>query len=171
MATIFKNHIEKSKSMKSFLSIKSIYQDEDLMELLIEASNGKYSGETRIYIESDCVKLIELGKKLMGFPKEIREQYIFELGFTEKDKQIRPHVKFDNAYIRIVFGCIDQAGHTSAQITIREGSRIPRELARGEAYFDLLFEPNQVDVFSNELINFGLGKNNTAVLNGLDYSG
>ncbi|MBA4384367.1 MAG: hypothetical protein C0410_06500 [Anaerolinea sp.] len=156
--------------MKSYLSFQRIYKDEDLLELFIEASNGKYSGATKIYIESDGEKLITLGENLKGFPKDIRSQFIIELGVTEKDKQLQRHIKFNHAYLRIIFGCIDKAGHTTAQIKIREDSWIQRESALGEAYFELLFEPSQVDFFADELVNLGLGKIDTAVLNCLDYS-
>lgn len=154
--------------MKPFLSFRKIYQDYDSIELLIEASNGKYSGETRIYTNSDGEKLIELGNKLLGFPKSIQHQHIFELGFTDKENQQNPHINSNTAYIRIFFRCIDSLGHTAAHIKIREESWISREVSGGEANFELLFEPFQLDIFANELLRLGSGQIDVAFLNGLE---
>ena len=77
---------------QSFLELKVIWKDDDMFELRIKTSNGRYSGMTEVYDTSET--LTDFAKALMGFPTD-RKTLFYEIG--EKDSY---------SYFSIRFYCI-----------------------------------------------------------------
>lgn len=156
--------------MKPYLSFKKFYQDINSIELLIDASNGRFSGETRIYISSDGNKLTDLGNNLIGFPKTFQQKIDFEMGFSGDKIQPDPFVKFNTAYFQIIFSNSDRSGHLAAQLVIREGTRRSSDKSGAECKFEICFEPNQLDIFVNDLLKLAAGLKDEAILHCLEQN-
>jgi hypothetical protein len=56
-----------SNNRKSFLELKSIWKDEDMFELMVTVSNNKFSGETEVYDQYECIS--DFAKELIEYPK------------------------------------------------------------------------------------------------------
>ena len=57
--------------------MKIIWKDDDIFELRVVASNGRYSGTTEVYDTSDS--LSHFAKSLVGFPRN-NETLKYEVG-------------------------------------------------------------------------------------------
>ena len=156
------------------LSFEVIYRDVHLIEVLINASNGRYSGTTTIYLSGDGKELIEFGHKLQGFPKSNNHIEKQEFGFTRKYqedflklKKAHSEVKPASAYIGLEFHCIDDLGHAAVDITVQEDFWSERPEAIGKVYFEMRFEPAQIDNFVQGLLSIGEKKEGEAILEGI----
>jgi hypothetical protein len=58
---------------KSYLELKVIWKDDDMLELCVKVSNGRYSGITEVYDTPDS--LFNFAKILEGYPNDIQEPY------------------------------------------------------------------------------------------------
>jgi hypothetical protein len=159
------------------LSIEIVYHDEHLIEIMTAVTNGRYSGVTSIYIGEDGQELIDFGNQLKGFPKSVNQVEEKEFGFTKKDKaefqemkRTHPKIKPASAYVGLKFYCIDQIGHPAVHVTIEEDTWAERTEASGKASFEMRFEPAQIDVFVNEIIELGKKKSGKATLAGIHDS-
>jgi hypothetical protein len=157
------------------LSFEVVYHDEHLLEVLIKATNGRYSGTTIIYLSADGKELIDFGNRLKGFPTDTNQVEEQEFGFTEKEqekfremKKIHPNVKVATAHIGLKFYCIDRIGHTAVFVTLQEDKWSERVEAIGKASFEIRFEPARLDKFVQELIDLGKDKEGIATLDGID---
>ena len=69
--------------IKSYLHIKIIYKDSDMLEIEASASNGKFSGVTKTYVEADGKRLTNLGQILLNFPQDVEQKVVCEFGADE----------------------------------------------------------------------------------------
>jgi hypothetical protein len=125
--------------MESKLVIKSIWEDEDLFEVQIAASNGLFSGIANCYtLRSEMSKLGEL---VHGFPKNSDDQ----VSFTTYGNN-------NFSYFSIFFKCKDLSGHVVARIKVAHivnYSDGTREDYLSE--FDMEAEPAAIDIFSSSI--------------------
>jgi hypothetical protein len=163
--------------MKPQLSIEAIWHDQDVLELLFRASNGRYSGTARLYIAVDGDVLFELAENLRGFPKRIDQVEEGEFGTTRQSrdgflaaKSKHPEQPFWAASVHLKFLCIDNKGHTAVNVTIQEDAWHETEEAKGSASFQMSFEAAHVDSFADELIQLCTNKEGMATLDGI-YDG
>lgn len=77
------------------LSFEIVYKAEDLIQVKVIASNGKFAGITAFYSDVDGKKLIEFAEKLRGFPKEIGQVVDQEFGFTRKERFLQKGSKIE----------------------------------------------------------------------------
>jgi len=153
------------------LTFEIIYQDEHLLQVEVKASNGRYAGVTTFYTQPDGKELIEFGEKLSGFPKEKGQTIGQEFGFTQKElNELKEHdlgLKTVMSYVGLKFFCIDKIGHSAVDVILLEDNYwTEREEARGEASFELRFDPASLDQFVQELSNVGVCKEGKATLRG-----
>jgi hypothetical protein len=155
------------------LSIEVVYHDEGLTEILVVADNGRFAGCTTIYANPN--DLIEFGKQIKGFPKNISQVEKREFGFTKEDKDKLDELRksrssmtsYSTAYLCLNFYCIDNLGHPVVYVAFDEGTWSKRETAAGKASFEIMVEPAQIDKFADELIKTGSENNGKAILLGI----
>lgn len=158
----------------SQLSIEVIYYDDDLIELEARATNNRYSGVTRVYINADWEDFIDLGNRFKGFPKSTEQIEEIEFGFTkryqeefQKIKANNPMMKPATAYLGLKFYCTDGAGHPAALVTLQEDDRSERSEGNESARFEIRFEPAQIDKFSEEIMEIRNNRKGIATLIGM----
>ena len=163
--------------MTPHLSIEAVWHDVSMIQILVKASNDRFSGTTKVYINADGADLINLGNRLHGYPKGIDQVEEQEFGFTkegqEKDEQlrkVRPEIQSAVAYVHLKFLCIDPYGHTAVDVTLHEDPWNQRTEAKGRVYLEVRFEPAQIDRFAEELIALAKDKEGIAVLEGITSS-
>lgn len=125
--------------MEPHLTIKVVWQDEDMLELDVHCCNQDFSGRTKIYTTYDC--LAKLAEDLTGFPRTPSQMVTFasSTGGTPGLFDAR-------------FYCFDPSGHTVLRAKIE--SEIPtsnQPHARQRVELDVQFEAIQLDTFVAEL--------------------
>lgn len=140
---------------KSFLELKLIWKDDDMFEVKVTASNGRYSGTTEVYDTSDS--LLKFARSLIGFPKNY-EILVHEAG--EKN---------GHAYFSMKFYCIDSAGHFGVLINLeRSVATEYRAEEKDKLSLEILTEPNAIDNFQKGLLHLAENQEGTAILYGIN---
>ena len=125
--------------MKANLSIESIWEDEDLFEVRVKASNGLFSGSADCYTNRD--EIAKLAESIQGFPKRIGQEVLFSTGGRD-----------DISFFSLSFKCIDGSGHVIARIKVAHiDSYINAPQENYIAEFDIKVEASAIDVFVNSL--------------------
>jgi hypothetical protein len=149
-------HRSTEMESNSQLSIELVWEDDDLEELLILASNGRYSGLARVYFGKGDIK--DLAERIRGFPLALSHQLIFSAGNEESD-----------SFAKLVFQCIDGVGRTMVRVSLAEAFQQDRApTIKGHVELDLLFEPVALDQFARELDQMAIRRSSRAVLRGTD---
>ena len=91
---------------ESYLELELIWKDDEMFELRVTASNGRYFGITEVYETSES--LDHFAELLFGFPKNNLTL------FHEMGK------KNSYAYFSMKYYCIDNAGHLGIEINLEE---------------------------------------------------
>ncbi|HUX61094.1 MAG TPA: hypothetical protein VMV32_07270 [Ignavibacteriaceae bacterium] len=138
---------------RQYLDLKIIWKDDDMFEIKVSASNGRFSGITEVYDTPDS--LLSFAKSLKGFP--IGNKIIFyEAG--KKDGY---------AYFSMRFYAIDNFGHVGIQICLEENvSTEFRAEEKDKISLELLVEPSAIDSFQNELIHLAEKQEGNATIYG-----
>lgn len=135
------------------LSIELIWEDVDLEELCITASNGQYCGSARVYFaQGDIAALAET---IQGFPKTVSQVEVFEGG------------QEDGPRAKLVFRCIDQVGHAVVRVSLADfaydGSQLP---TLNDVNLEMRFEASALDQFCKELEGIAKRAREFAILRG-----
>lgn len=101
--------------MKAGIRIKVLWFVGDMIELRVDASNGRFAGYVELYASHDC--LPRLAKVIQGFPETTTDVREFELGTFHA-----------GSGIRMRFQCIGKGGYVTVKINMRSD----RELERAE---------------------------------------
>ena len=121
------------------LAIELVWEDSDLEELLISASNERYAGTAQVYFALGDMK--DLAEAIRDFPRTVSQEVIFSGGTEDSDR-----------FARLVFKCFDGVGHTLVRICLAEVfQEYARPELRGRVEFDLLFEALALDEFVRNL--------------------
>lgn len=140
---------------KSFLELKVIWKDDDMFELKVTTSNGRYFGTTEVYDTSDT--LTKFATSLFRYPTD-NSILLHEAG--EKDSY---------AYFSMKFYCIDNAGHIGVQVSLEDNVATEyRQEEKNKVTLEILIEPNAIDDFQKELLSLALNQDGAAVLYGRD---
>lgn len=91
------------------LSLCIVWMDADVVELSVHASNGRFSGEVRLYAGHDVLDL--LAGTLRSFPTSNQDHREIELGAFEP--------RCAGGGLRLRLRCIDGAGHAVLDVTLR----------------------------------------------------
>jgi len=125
--------------MRSKLEIKSIWEDDDLFEVEVFASNGRFSGTANCYTLRSEIKLF--GEMVDGFPKSLKDK----VAFSSSDSNTL-------SYFSVQLRCIDRSGHVNARIKIAHIIHYSNGKQENDvAEFDMSIEPASVDRFSRSL--------------------
>lgn len=156
----------------SELSFEVLYYDEHLIEILASATNGRFSGASAIYLDSEGQQLIDMANRLKRFPKDVKQVEEIEFGFTQKDKNIfeiksSDQTKEATAYFGLKFYCTNLAGQSVVSVKIIEDGWSESTDTIGKASFEIRFEPSQIDDFVKEVIELVKRKSGKAILKGM----
>lgn len=156
------------------LSIEIVYQDPHLLQIMVKASNGRYSGSTLLYLDADGHQLLDFGRRMQGFPKSSDQTEELEFGAARRSQEAftkmqesNPRIGRETAFVALRFCCIDRLGHSGVGVEMHEDSWSQRAQAIGDVRFELRFEPAQLDKFTKELIDLGTKKEGIAILDGI----
>jgi len=125
--------------MKNKIEIKSIWEDESLLEVKISASNNLFSGSANCYTNRG--KIEELANLLNCFPRNLNEV----VNFTTGD--------MDNiSFFSLFFKTIDGSGHISVRVKVAHIQTYTNtEQENYVSEFDIFVEPAAIDIFSSKL--------------------
>lgn len=117
------------------------YVDSDVLEIVVDASNGSFGGRVELYESFANVQRFASGLK--GFPVAgSRDERRFELGTF--DDQFAG----DGATFRLY--CVDEAGHIAVDLELRTAAYNGRTHGRNVARFQVATEPALIDRFIRE---------------------
>lgn len=141
----------------SYLYLQKIERNPSLSGVAIVASNGAFRGMTKLYLTPSCIT--ELAQKLHGFPQNIADQRVIELG-----------VAASGAYCQITLTCVDGVGHTAASIHLlnhphHHGWRTNPQ----STCLDIRFEAAALDRFVKQLQLLAQNQTEKAVLMGCAF--
>ena len=136
------------------LSIELIWEDVDLEELRITASNGQYCGTATVYVVQGDIAA--LAKTLQGFPKAVSQVEVFEGG------------EASSARAKLVFRCIDQIGHAAVRVSLVEFAYDNAQPPiMNDVNLEMRFEAWALDQFCKELERVGKRARKFAILRGV----
>ena len=138
--------------MQPIFSIGIIYTDAHLVEIAVLVSNGRYSGGTAIYVSSE--ELVELGRKILNFPKNLSD--VVEEHFGEPESY---------SYLNFRFRCTDNLGHVGVEVTMYDNwdNAVSKD-TRSRLYVLLPIEPSGLDEFAKGLVLMGETKQGSVVM-------
>lgn len=143
-------------NQKSLLELEIVWKDNDMFELKVFASNGRYTGTTEVYDTSESVA--RFAKSLVGFPPIDSKSLIHEAG--EKDSY---------SYFSMTFYCIDNSGHIGVQIELEENvATVYREEEKDKIKLEIIVVPSCIDKFQKELLQLATTQKGIATLYGQD---
>lgn len=138
---------------KSYLDLKIIWKDDDMFELDINASNGRYSGTTSVYDTSNS--LAEFANSLKGYPKDNNELY-YQAG--QEDSY---------SFFSMKFYPLDGGGHVGVQISLEENVATEyRPEEKDKITLEIKVEPASIDRFQKELLDLAKNESGQAILLG-----
>ncbi|MBO9203058.1 MULTISPECIES: hypothetical protein [Niastella] len=141
--------------LKSFLELQIVWKDEDMFELKVTASNGRYFGTTEVYDTTES--LFSFAQTLIGFPKD-NNKLFHDAGN-----------KNGYAYFSMNFYCIDNAGHIGVEINLEDTVATEfRHQEKNKLKLEIIVEPNAIDNFQRELSQLATTQKGTANLYGRD---
>lgn len=125
--------------MDSKLEIISIWEDEDLFEVKVIASNGSFSGISDCYTNRE--EIAKLSEDIDGFPKSIDQEVCFTTGERE-----------DLSYFSLFFKCRDGAGHVVLRVKVAHiVSYTNTAQVKDISEFDIQLEASAIDAFARSL--------------------
>jgi hypothetical protein len=137
------------------LTIELVWEDTDLEQLSISASNGQFSGIATAYFAQGDVRL--LADSIRGFPRTSSQLETFASGD-----------EYEYPYVKLVFRCADGTGHPVVDVTLAdELFHHGRQSRKHRVELDLHFEPLALDEFCRELDLVARRNTKRAVLRGL----
>ena len=142
-------------NLKSFLKLRIIWKDDDMFELEVTASNGRFLGTTEVYDQSK--PLYDFANSLLGFPRTSDSVLLHETG--EKDSY---------AYFAMRFYTIDNVGHLGVQVTLE--SNVPtkyRTEEKDKMTLEIQTEPSLLDNFIKSLLTLARDEKGEAILEGV----
>jgi len=135
--------------MESKVEIVSIWEDDDLFEVKVFASNGLFAGTADCYTHRS--EMERLGNIFQGFPKSVDQVVDFTTYYSDA-----------LSYFSINLKCMDRAGHVNARIKVAHiVTYSDRSQQKYISEFDLGIEPAAIDQFADEirmLSRSGIGK-------------
>lgn len=153
------------------ISLNILYSDEDLLRVGIKASNGRFSGTTTFFANSNGSDFVELGQKLRQFPTEVGQIVNHNFGLAQKEfiKMKREHfdIRSELSYVDLNFRYLSRNTYPVVDIVLLEEDWDVREEARGKVTLEMPFVPDALDLFIQELHIMGEKKAGSATLIGI----
>jgi len=142
--------------LKSFLELQVIWKDDDMFELKVTASNGRYSGIVEVYETAES--LFDFAQRLIGFPNN-NNNLFHEAG-----------IKDGYAYFSMHFYCIDKEGHIGVELILEDKVTTARfrPEEKVKLKLEVIVEPNAIDIFQKYLSQLATKQDGIAILYGRD---
>jgi hypothetical protein len=141
--------------LKSFLELQIVWKDDDMFELKVTVSNGRYFGTTDVYDTTES--LFSFAQALIGFPND-NKKLLHEAG--NKDGY---------AYFSMNFYCIDNTGHIGVEINLEDNVATEfRHEEKDKLKLEIIVEPSAIDNFQKELSQLATTQKGIATLYGRD---
>lgn len=142
-------------NIKSFLQLKVIWKDEDMIEIEVCASNIDFTGKTEVYESPNSLYAFAL--KLVDYPKGDLKLF-YEMG--KKDGY---------SYFSMHFYPIDNIGKVGVEVNIESNvNTVYRSEEKNKIKLELIVEPSAIDNFQRELYRLANIKEGFAILYGRD---
>jgi hypothetical protein len=93
------------------IEFEVIWWDHDLVEFSIRCSNGRFSGQAKVYLSHD--DLPQTAEGLTGFPAHASDPRDFDLGWLNSNL----------AGVHLHFHCLDSVGHAAVEVKLRSDNR------------------------------------------------
>ena len=141
--------------LKSFLEMQIVWKDDDMFELKVTSSNGRYFGTTEVYDRT---------KSLFYFAQNTN-------GFPNNNKKLfhAAGIKDGYAYFSMNFYCIDNAEHNGVEINLEDNVATEfRHEEKDKLKLEIIVEPSAIDSFQKELSQLATTQKGTAILYGRD---
>lgn len=141
--------------LKSFLELQIVWKDDDMFELKVTASNGRYFGTTQVYDTAES--LFSFAQTLTDFPKDNKKLH-HEAGN-----------KNGYAFFSMNIYCIDNAGHIGVEINLEDNVATEfRHEEKDKLKLEIIVEPSAIDNFQKELSQLAITQKGIAILYGRD---
>ena len=141
--------------LKSFLELQIVWKDDDMFELKVTASNGRYFGTTEVYDTTES--LFSFAQTLIGFPNDNKKLF-HDAGFKD-----------GYPYFSMSFYCIDNAGHIGVEINLEDNVATEfRHEEKDKLKLEIIVEPSAIDNFQRELTQLATKQEGVATLYGRD---
>jgi hypothetical protein len=96
--------------LKSGIEFTVVWSDQDVSNVHVRCSNGRFSGDANIYLSHN--DLSEMAEALSGFPSHAADSRNFELGAFDPNHA--------GGGIRMYFYCRDSVGHAAVDVKLRD---------------------------------------------------
>jgi hypothetical protein len=106
---IGRSSLTQSIKVENGIHLEVIWFDQDVIEIVLSCSNGRFSGLAEIYLSHD--DLPEFADGLRGFPRNVSDSRTFELGSFNPNHA--------DGGIRLKFSCPDSTGRAVVEIRLR----------------------------------------------------
>lgn len=126
--------------MDTGIKFEITWMDEDLIEVRVHASNGRFAATADCYCGPDAIA--RLAEAARGFPSSSEDRRELEIGTSDSG--------FAGGGATLVLRCVDRAGHAVAEVAVRSESRMsgwPAETAS----LSFPVEPAAIDDFVADL--------------------
>lgn len=141
--------------MDSLISFEIVWQDDDLIQIGIVASNTRFSGFTKVYSSYDVLE--EFANSIQGFPKKAEDRISFD--FCKQDS-------FSSASFN--FYCISGVGNSAAWIRMEANETDSyRKGEQQNVQLEVRFEALEVDLFVRGLKSIIENKSGKSTLKGI----
>ena len=141
--------------MEPNISIRAIWEDDDLVEIEASACNESFSGRTQVYTTYD--ELQTFCASLAGFPVSPSSRLTSTAGKAGS-----------YSLFQLKVYCIDSACHTAVRATIE--SNVPtkwRSQQKHSVGLEMHFEPSALDQFQRQLAALISAHSGEAILSGV----
>ena len=137
------------------MKLEVIWKDDDMFELRITASNGRYSGITEVYDTTES--LAAFADSLHRFPQN-SDTLLHEAGEVD-----------GYAYFQMKFYPFGHAGYIGVEVSLEENVFPPyREIEKVKLKLEIVVEPHAVDVFQKALVQLARKQDGMVTLHGRD---
>ena len=134
----------------SLLKFEIVWKDENMFELKIIASNGRYSGTAQVYATSNS--LIKFALSLAGYPIAWGNTLFYEL-------------KGSFSFFSMSLYCIDSSGHIGVKVTLEEDiHNSNQQQNKNQVKLEITTVPGAIDNFQKELVHLAVTQDGIATL-------
>lgn len=141
---------------KHFLELKVIWKDEHMFELQVTACNGKFSGRTEVYEQSE--NLLQFTKQLTGYLHNNKTLF-YEAG-----------IKDSISYFSMRYYPLGKTGCIGVEVHLEENvANEFRPEEKSKLKLELIVEPAAIDNFQKELFTLAKNEEGKAVLFGREH--
>ena len=138
---------------KSFLELKVIWNDHEIIQLQITASNGKFCGKTEMYEIPAC--LYDFAEKLTNHPK------------SGEKLSYSPSIRTGYDFFSMKYYLINDTGKLGIEIIIDSQSEYFVDV-KDSVKLEIVVEPNAIKSFQKELQTLAKKENGKAKIYGID---